>query len=65
VPDVFQYYNYSSGHCSLEAIFSYYQHPAQPLAYRESQLIDPTDFDENNFTSPEKLVAAAKRKLAT
>jgi hypothetical protein len=34
VPDVYQFYNYSSGHAALEGIFSYYQFPTSAVRYR-------------------------------
>lgn len=62
-PDVYQYYNYSSGHAALEGIFSYYQFPTSVVKYREDMFIDSTDFDQDRFASPENLVRAALRKL--
>ena len=63
MPDVYQFYNYSSGHSCLEAIFSYYQFPTDAVKYRETVFIADGDFDQNNFASPDKLVQAAYRLL--
>ena len=64
VPDVYHYYNYSSGHTALQAIFSYYQFPTDASKYREDTFNEPTDYDQNQFSPPEKLVEAAYRKLS-
>jgi hypothetical protein len=64
VPDAYQYLDYSSGHSCLEAIFNYYQFPTNAAPYREEFFIDSSDFDEYNFTTPDKLIVAAQRKLS-
>ena len=52
VPDVYQFYNYSSGHACLSGVFAYYQFPTSAVRYREESLMQHEDFDKDNFTSP-------------
>jgi hypothetical protein len=64
VPDVFQNYNYSSGHCLLEAICNFYAHSPPPYPYREADFTADSDFDEDHFASPDKLIAAALARFS-
>ena len=56
VPDDYQFNLYSSGQSCLETMFNYYQFPVSSKPYKEDFFFNDSDYDRNNFTSPEKLV---------
>ena len=56
-------YQYSSGHFCIDAVFNYYATVHSLKLNYDDQLIDSIDFDQNNFTSPERLVKTMQRVL--
>lgn len=56
-------YQYSSGHFCIDAVFKYYATAHSLKMNYDDQLMDNIDFDQNNFTSPERLVKTVQRIL--